>query len=370
MSTFRRFCARYGMMWLLVLVGCHGQRDGGADSRLDWGVTMVHEVRDPEDWMSPQPWGVTADPTLQQIYVVDSPNHRVLVFDSSGAFLRQFGRSGSGPGEFRSPWAISLRPDGMLTVLDSESGLMSRWTPHGEWLGSTPFPPSYWGPALADLGNRLVVVTTTPTSDPTEIRQDLIEFRGETATLLASVPQFLTQVKLPCLRTSIPAPKPLAPQPIWTAHGDTIFVVAGPEYVINAFHEGRLIRSYGRDLSPVTVTESMAVNRIETGELRFLMNQCGVDSRTVAASLDWSETVAPIQRLTMAPDGRLWATRTGAGVGRSSVDVFEPDGRYIGTVSRVPEPISFLGRDRYVAFSYDDDFSVRVQVVQVAMDQR
>ena len=58
------------------------------------------------------------------LYVFDdggsrlSPELRVLVFDPSGAFVREFGTSGDGPGEFRNPDGYAVTRDGMTVVRD------------------------------------------------------------------------------------------------------------------------------------------------------------------------------------------------------------------------------------------------------------
>ena len=45
-------------------------------------------------------------------------NPRVLVFDSTGTFLREFGRPGEGPGEFNAPMALAVLHDGTAVVSD------------------------------------------------------------------------------------------------------------------------------------------------------------------------------------------------------------------------------------------------------------
>lgn len=43
---------------------------------------------------------------------------RVLVFDTNGAFVREFGRSGQGPGEFNNPVTLAVLRDGTVAVSD------------------------------------------------------------------------------------------------------------------------------------------------------------------------------------------------------------------------------------------------------------
>lgn len=52
------------------------------------------------------------------LYVLDAENHRVVVTDGSGRLLRQFGKEGDGPGEFRFASGMVVAPDGTVAVLD------------------------------------------------------------------------------------------------------------------------------------------------------------------------------------------------------------------------------------------------------------
>ena len=55
-----------------------------------------------------------------RLFVLDADNDRVVVFDTSGALLTTFGRSGRGPGEFSRPSALALG-DSLLVVGDRNS---------------------------------------------------------------------------------------------------------------------------------------------------------------------------------------------------------------------------------------------------------
>lgn len=53
------------------------------------------------------------------IYVLDMRAKCVKKFNSSGEFLKKYGRQGNGPGEFQSPSRMDITPDGKIIVLDS-----------------------------------------------------------------------------------------------------------------------------------------------------------------------------------------------------------------------------------------------------------
>lgn len=61
--------------------------------------------------------GISAD-AAGNIYVADSGNHRVQVFDNSGVFVRKWGTMGSGDNQFQSPYDIEVHPNGKVFVVD------------------------------------------------------------------------------------------------------------------------------------------------------------------------------------------------------------------------------------------------------------
>jgi len=70
------------------------------------------------------PANVMVDPSNGDVYVADGyGNHRVVVFDKDGRFLRQWGSKGTGPGQFGAtggghPHCVVLADDGLLYVCD------------------------------------------------------------------------------------------------------------------------------------------------------------------------------------------------------------------------------------------------------------
>ena len=45
-------------------------------------------------------------------------NHRVIILDSEGNYLSEFGEFGEGPGQFNGIHALAIGPDGLIFALD------------------------------------------------------------------------------------------------------------------------------------------------------------------------------------------------------------------------------------------------------------
>jgi DNA-binding beta-propeller fold protein YncE len=56
-----------------------------------------------------------------RVYVVDSGNHRIAVFDRDGKLLARFAERGTEPGKLRNPVGLGLAPNGEVYVADKDN---------------------------------------------------------------------------------------------------------------------------------------------------------------------------------------------------------------------------------------------------------
>jgi len=88
------------------------------------------------------PTDVVTDPANGDVYVAEShtdvsdPNlvGRISVFDRNGKFLRVIGRTGTGPGEFRTPHALEFDSQGRLIVADRHNHRIQVLTKEGKFI--------------------------------------------------------------------------------------------------------------------------------------------------------------------------------------------------------------------------------------------
>lgn len=80
---------------------------------------------------------------------------------------------------------------------------------------------------------------------------------------------------------------------------------------------------------------------------------CVTPSTEVAEKLGIAPTIPLVKYVVVAPDGGLWVQRYTFEGETPAVDVFDAEGRYLGTVTGRPAPLGFLGND-LVLFPIDN----------------
>ena len=102
-----------------------------------------------------------------ELYVADSCNHRIQVYDLQGKLLRCWGHNGSDPGQLNYPYDVALGPDNGVYVVEFGNHRVQRFSPTGEprgvWGGPGRGEPGRlhnpWGLAV-DARGRLHVTDT------------------------------------------------------------------------------------------------------------------------------------------------------------------------------------------------------------------
>lgn len=313
------------------------------DRPAEWTLFEVAHLQAPDGALTAFPWGVAADPGTGRIYVADRLTPRVVVFEQSGDHRGEYGRRGAGPGEFTSPAALSVDPYGALTVWDVGRGVLSRWSSEGDLLNERRAPVPHWGPGVYEGPGRLVTVTSETSG--TEMRQTLVELKGDEQAILHTVPRAMVMMELPCIRQ--PAARLFAPSVIWASNHETVYVLNGTDYRIDAYTEGALAASIRRPVAPIRVTAQMAADRVRM-EYGAFMRLCEVTPEQIVDAVGHEDLMAAVQWMTVDPAGRLWVSRSPNGVDPSHVDVLDSDGRYLGTVEAAVLPVAFVSESRFV----------------------
>jgi sugar lactone lactonase YvrE len=90
-----------------------------------------HELTTPGDFSKPSGLAVDAEGNL---YVADTMNNRIEIFDAEGGFISTFGKNGDGPGYFSRPKGVAIDGDGHIWVADSVQDRVQVFDKEGQLL--------------------------------------------------------------------------------------------------------------------------------------------------------------------------------------------------------------------------------------------
>ena len=90
-----------------------------------------HELTSPGDFSKPA--GVAVD-AQGNLYVADTMNNRIEIFDADGQFVSTFGKAGDGPGYFARPKGVAIDNDGHIWIADGMQDRVQVFNKEGQLL--------------------------------------------------------------------------------------------------------------------------------------------------------------------------------------------------------------------------------------------
>jgi hypothetical protein len=383
------------------------------DRRLEPELQDIYQVGsfDAEDWELFGEVSQVGFDAAGNLYVLDRQNHRVVVVDPRGGFLRQFGKEGEGPGEWRMTGGMGVLADGTVVISDGGHRAYMVYGPDGAYRHAVSMGDGgtiSLGRLQADLrGGAVFNAAGAGFTMRMSVGGGLPdEPQGRPIERVTLGPEGAIST----FYSAWQAPPPPASQagagatvrggqgPIRMAPGPPIFepqlrVAALPDgglaVVDSSAYAVKLIGPDGRErgrltrrIAPVPVTrrieeaeKARQLAQLEAGEgpqMRVMMR--GADGGTQA--LD-QERIREMQRqqlegrgfypeipvvaaLAASPRGTLWLERATVDPDEpGAIDLFRVDGDYLGTVpsSGVRIPAAF-GPDGLVAYIVRDEFDV------------
>lgn len=302
-----------------------------------------------------------------RVHVLDRQAGEIRVFDRQGAHVRTVGRSGEGPGELGDPIGITRAPDGDLWIVDPTNNRYSVFDTAGSYLtshrrnvGGYAVP---WTGGFDDEG-RLVERSIYGDEDGFRsifVRFDTTSSEADTLELPPhedEVFELVTQNARMAYNVPFTPDRVIALAPdgsVWTGVSDAYALA-------HLSLAGDTLRVIRRQYRPAPVTDEDREEALEN--LQGFVEQGGdVDPSRIPA-------VKPAYRwFAAAPSGHVWVAPVAEGEDVGTVlDVFDPEGRYLGRVrSRITlsqRALTFRD-DRVYGLTSDDlgvNYVVRLRV--------
>lgn len=323
-------------------------------------------------------WQSVGTDARGNLYVLDGGNHRVVVFDSSGAVVREMGGKGGGPGELEFPGFLVLAPDGVVGVYDHSREGLVRWSAAGEVLpvervAEAGGPP----PQLLRVVDGARVVHVEGGGGPdSKVRRTVLELRtaaGASGERPPVVTLASRETPAPTMQMFKSCPIGLAlgpifePRLLWTTAAGRVYFASDTGYVVDVHDGTRRLLSVRRSRGARPATREMAVAEIGEGlKIRWSSNACTVDPAEVLEVRGVAPVLQAVARIGVAPDGSIWVTRGAVKDAPRIVDVFDAEGEYLGTLPEgAPEPVAFLPAGDVVAIEKDELDVERIVVYRV-----
>jgi len=245
------------------------------------------------------------------VYIADRQARVVRKYDAEGAYLHDVGRSGEGPGEYRSVDGIGVDSAGILHLFDGQNWRLSRFGRSGNFLDSAPIERS-WGGARAMVYSRGgdVFLRLYPEEGPAETLDGL---RGDWARIGPGSEVERLHV--------IPSREPVGPRyaiggpggPYRPFNTETLsalgpdgslYSVRNDEYRIVRTRPDGTVSDFGRS-EPRVAVGAQEMSEWVTRSERFAARNPGRRAEYSPVP----ETKPLIKELVVDLDGRLWVSR-------------------------------------------------------------
>jgi len=335
------------------------------DRTLDWRFHRLFALGGSDD--GPESFyrlsaGLIGADRRGNLFVLDPPNARIVVFDPDGQFVRSMGGSGGGPGEFRAPGSISVAGDGSVAVFDYGKGSLVRFDTNGEVLDEQPFPlfPTPWQQRhFSQSHDTTLVSTSTAPWEPGNLIQRLRRIVDADTSTLAELllPPVEPLTFRECPGVSLPQLPIFAPELAWTAQHGIVAFGSSLEYSVSIAEAGTLSRIVRRQIDPAPASRDLAMSQVGEGfTLTVRESSCHADPDDVVDDRGYGKTIPLIGAMLLGPSGELWIRRFTLESGPTApLDVFDTRGEYVGTLGQAPlSPVILLPGGRAGAVDTDE----------------
>ncbi|MBE3125622.1 MAG: 6-bladed beta-propeller [Acidobacteria bacterium] len=277
------------------------------------------------------------------VYVLDTKDSRVKVFDAKGKFLRAFGKAGQGPGELNQPVGILITPENEVLVEDALNQRLAVFGLDGAFSRHVSTAKALGLSGIQMDGRGLIVARSMGLGEAGKMSMDVKTYDKD----------LNPKVKLASFEFPVSLQAKINPfsamNLLYALDGQGyLYFGSQPGYEIKVLSlEGKPLKTIGREYDPVPITKE---DKVEM--LGLIPNVSGVNVRDM---IQFPEYFPPFGNFVLADEGRLLVRTYEKGRANKEYywDVFDAEGRYIAKVPIVHE--IRLWRDGKAYFFVEDE---------------
>jgi len=282
------------------------------------------------------------------VYVIDSKDSRVKVFDAKGRFVRAFGKAGQGPGELNQPVGILITPENEVLVEDALNQRLALFSLEGAFIRQVSTAKAFGLSGIQMDGRGLVVARSMGLGEAGKLSMDVKTYDKE----------FNPKVKLASVEFLISPQAKINPflamNLLYALDGQgRLYFGSNRDYEIKVVSpEGKVLRTISREYDPVPITQE------EKDELlKLVPNAPGVNVKDM---IQCPDAYPAFGNFVLADEGRLLVRTYEKGRAKKEFfwDVFDAEGRYIAKIPIVDD--IRLWRDGRAYFFVEDEDGFRV----------
>lgn len=326
---------------------------------------LAEEVRiggvegDP-DYLFGDIWGVAVD-SHGRVFVLDFQEQHIRVYSPEGAYEQTIGRQGEGPGEFRAAVSLLMGPGDTLLVQDNRLFRINRFAPDGSSAGSYRM----------QLDDRQPQTSRATTSGVVAEQFQCPDSPGQAAAEEPTDAIALVTTDGNILDTLLTYPSLAARGVHFYGRSLSWDITDGPILVFGDSDEYRLRIHSGNRLRRI-ITKPVRSEPISDQEKKAILDRWAQEAIESGAPEDWvarrrpsthvADRVPAFRTIAFGPFGTIWVQRVRPvsellsqeepdfnDVGSRDWDIFDPEGRFLGTVLMPPRftPHAFRGKKLY-----------------------
>lgn len=294
------------------------------------------------------------------IAVADGMEKRVVVFDSSGGFLKYLGRGGAGPSEFAAPrWIEQCAPD-TLHVYDMVLGRMTVLDREGNQLKQVAFGSPPFRLACNHLGDVALIRTPVPS-----IGGDEYAMASAGSAIFSSAGDSVASLG----RVHALSPRALGEAAVLAVGRDMIVYGSSEEPIVEVYDlQGVHLRSMQTGSGRRAATDAHHDAAIDAQMDAVARSDNDAKIRKMLKMIPMPELLPAYRDAFVDPKGNVWVVTSSFGEGTTELRVLPGDEASAVTL-RLPKEITVLevGESYLLAKADDASGVARVVLFSVTM---